>query len=236
MRPDARSAAAAAGDAAHDDDAAVITRSLSDPEQFAVLFRRHAPVIQRYVTRRIGPQPADDVVAETFLVAFRQRSSYRQDGRDCLPWLYGIATNLVGRHRRREVTHLRLLARTGADPVTEPFTDQVDAAVTAGSAKMRLAAALASLPAAQRDALLLVAWARLSYDQAATATGVPLGTVQSRVSRARRRLREQLADLDPAATERMERLDYPSGPERSRVGAPRRPVSPATLPAEGDLR
>jgi DNA-directed RNA polymerase specialized sigma24 family protein len=78
----------------------VIARSLSDPEQFALLFRRHAPVIQRYVTRQIGPQPADDVVAETFLVAFRRRAAYRLDQRDCLPWLYGVATNLVGRHRR----------------------------------------------------------------------------------------------------------------------------------------
>jgi RNA polymerase sigma factor (sigma-70 family) len=215
MSPDARSSTAAAGHAAPDDDAAVVARSLSDPEQFAVLFRRHAPAIQRYVTRRIGPQPADDVVAETFLIAFRQRAAYRQDGRDCLPWLYGIATNLVGRYRRSEVAHLRLLARTGTDPVTQPFTDQVDAAVTAGHAKTRLAAALARLPVVQRDALLLVAWAGLSYGQVATATGVPLGTVQSRISRARRRLRGQLADLDPA-------LPEPS-------------ASPARLPAEGDL-
>jgi RNA polymerase sigma-70 factor, ECF subfamily len=236
MRPEARSATAAVGHAASDDDAAVIARSLSDPEQFAVLFRRHAPAIQRYVTRRIGPQGADDVVAETFLVAFRQRASYRQDGRDCLPWLYGIATNLVGRHRRSEVTNLRLLARTGADPVTEPFTDQVEAAVTAASAKMRLAAALAGLPAAQRDALLLVAWAGLSYSQVAMATGVPLGTVQSRVSRARRRLRQQLADLDPAVSERLERLERAADPEPGRARPAGRPVFPATLPAEGDLR
>jgi RNA polymerase sigma factor (sigma-70 family) len=199
MRTDhAGSSRAAPGREVQPDDAAIIRLSRSDPEQFAVVFRRHAPAIQRYVTRRIGPDPADDVVAETFLVAFRQRASYRDDGRDCLPWLYGIATNLVGRHWRTEVRQLRLLARTGADPVTEAFTDRVDAAVTAGSAKARLGAALAGLPAGQRDALLLVAWAGLSYDRAATALGVPLGTVQSRVSRARRQLREQLADLDPA--------------------------------------
>lgn len=193
----ARSGSAAACPGAHD-DAAIIGLSVSDPEQFAVLFRRHAPAIQRYVTRRIGRESADDVVAETFLIAFRQRASFRHDGRDCLPWLYGIATNLVGRHWRAEVKQLRLLARTGNDPVTEPFTDRVDEAIAASSAKARLGAALARLPATQRDALLLVAWAGLSYDQAATATGVPLGTIQSRVSRARKRLRQQLADLDPA--------------------------------------
>jgi hypothetical protein len=89
-----------------------------------------------------------------------------------------------------------VLASTGLDPVTEPFTDRVDAAVTADAVKPRLAQALARLPSQQRDALLLLVWAELTYEQIATATGVPLGTVQSRISRARRRLREQLADLD----------------------------------------
>jgi len=181
-------------------DAAVIRESLADPERFAILVRRHAPAIQRYVTRRIGAEPAEDLVAETFLVAFRQRAGYADDGRDCLPWLYGIATRLVHRHWRSEASQLRLLARTGTDPVTEPFTDRVDAAVSAGSAKSRLAGALARLPASQRDALLLLVWAELSYDQIATATGVPMGTVQSRISRARQRLRRQLADLNPATT------------------------------------
>jgi RNA polymerase sigma-70 factor, ECF subfamily len=184
--------------ASADDDAAAIRASVSDPERFGVLVRRHAPAIQRYVTRRIGRESAEDVVAETFLAAFRQRAGYRDDGRDCLPWLYGIATRLVHRHRRTEIRQLKLLARTGGDPVTEPFTDRVDAAVTADAAKMRLAAALAKLPASQRDALLLLVWADLRYEQIAKATGVPLGTVQSRISRARRHLREQLADLDPA--------------------------------------
>lgn len=181
------------------DDAAVIARSVTDPEQFAVIFHRHAPAILRYVRRRIGAHAADDVVAETFLVAFRQRDRYRADYRDALPWLYGIATNLTGRYWRTEVRQLRLLARTGSDPVVEPFTDRIDAVVSADSAKARLAGALARLTASQRDALLLVAWGGLTYDQIATATGVPIGTVQSRVSRARRRLRLALGDLDPSA-------------------------------------
>ena len=180
------------------DDSALIAKSLADPEMFAELFRRHAPVIQRYVTRRIGPHDADDVVAETFLIAFRRRASYRMQAPDALPWLYGIATNVVRRHRRTELRQLRLLARTGTDPVTAPFTDQVDAAVSAASTGAALAAGLARLPAAQRDALLLVAWGGLSYEQVAHATGVPLGTVQSRVSRARQRLRAALGPTSPA--------------------------------------
>jgi RNA polymerase sigma-70 factor (ECF subfamily) len=171
--------------------------SLSDPEQFAVIVRRHAAAITRYVTRRLGADAAEDVAAETFLVAFRQRANYADDGRSCLPWLYGIATRLCHRHWRSETRQLRLLARTGLDPVIEPFTDQVESQVSASAVKPRLADALSRLPKAQRDALLLQAWADLTYDQIAAATGVHLGTVQSRISRARRRLREQLADLNP---------------------------------------
>ena len=195
--PDGRPVGDPAGDP-FGDDATVIRDSMSDPERFAILVRRHAPAIQRYVTRRIGREAAEDVVAETFLIAFRQRGYYTDDGRDCLPWLYGIVTRLAHRHWRSETRQLNLLARTGIDPVTEPFTDRVDAEVSANAAKARLAAAVARLPAGQRDALLLLVWADLSYDQIARATGVPMGTVQSRISRARRRLRKQLADLNPA--------------------------------------
>lgn len=192
-------------DADHDlDDAAVIQLSRHEPEQFTLLFRRHAPHIQRYVTRRLGPalsngQTADDIVAETFLLAFRQRDRYDQSRADARPWLYGIATNLIGRHRRAEVRQYRALARTGADPVTEPFTDRVDDRVSASTTARRLAAALARLSAENRDTLLLMAWGGLSYDEIATALGVPVGTVRSRLSRARSRLRRTLGNANPAA-------------------------------------
>ena len=108
--------------------------------------------------RRLGPDAADDVVAETFLLAFRQRDRYDLGRPDARPWLYGIATNLISRHRRAEIRQYRALARTGTDPVTEPFTDRVDARVSADAASTRLAAALARLPSAHRDTLLLMAW------------------------------------------------------------------------------
>jgi DNA-directed RNA polymerase specialized sigma24 family protein len=86
-------------------DAAVIELSWHEPEQFALLFNRHAPRIQRYVVRRLGPDAADDIVAETFLLAFRRRESYDLARDDALPWLYGIATDtktgsLVGARQR----------------------------------------------------------------------------------------------------------------------------------------
>ncbi len=191
---DSRSSPAAAASPDDQDDDAIIARSVFDPEEFTTLFRRHAPAIQRYVTRRIGPAAADDVVAETFLVAFARRGSFRAGRSDALPWLYGIATNLVRRHWRTEVRQLRLLARTGVDPVTTSFADRVDDAISAADTHARLGAALAGLPAGQRDALLLLAWGGLGYDDVAAALGVPIGTVQSRISRARARLRQTLSD------------------------------------------
>src|SRR5262245_18979926 len=108
-------------------DAAIIVRSTDEPELFALIFRRHAPQIQRYIARRLGPSIAEDVCAEVFLAAFQQRHRYAPDRLDARPWLFGIATNLVCRHRRAEIRALRSLERTGVDPVTEGFEAGRDA-------------------------------------------------------------------------------------------------------------
>lgn len=180
-------------------DAVIISRSLDEPELFALIFRRHAPVIHRYVTRRLGPSVAEDVCAEVFLAAFRQRHRYAPDRLDARPWLFGIATNLVGRQRRAEVRALRALERTGADPVTEGFEAGSDARLGAEAVNRRLAAALADLRPGYRDALLLVAWGDLTYEEIAVALGVPVGTVRSRVNRARSRMRAALGGADPTS-------------------------------------
>ena len=104
------------------DDATVIRLSLADPERFELLFQRHAPRIQRYVLRRLGADAADDIVAETFLLAFRQRAGFDVARGDALPWLYGIATNLLGRHRRDEIRP------TGRSPTTCGSTSPSSAA------------------------------------------------------------------------------------------------------------
>jgi RNA polymerase sigma factor (sigma-70 family) len=178
------------------DDAALITRSLCAPECFGVLFDRHAPAISRYIARRLGPDAADDLVAETFLAAFRKRGRYDAAQADVRPWLYGIATRLIGRHRRDEVRFFRAIARTGVDPAAEPVADQVTNRVAAQAASRELAAAVAALSRAQRDVLLLVA-SGLSYQEAGLALGVPAGTVSSRLARARRKVREALGGQDP---------------------------------------
>ncbi len=183
------------------DDSTLIGRSLTAAEEFAAVFDRHASAVHRYIARRIGTASADDLTAETFLIAFRQRQRYDLSQPNARPWLYGIATNLLHRYRRTEVRHYRALARTGVDPVTEPDADRVVARVAAGAASRRLAAVLAKLPAGERDVLLLVAHEELDYADVARALDVPVSTVRSRLHSARKRLRAALADLDPRAPE-----------------------------------
>ncbi|GIH78981.1 RNA polymerase sigma factor [Planobispora longispora] len=182
---------------AEDDDVSFIERSRHDPEAFAELFRRYAPDIARYVTRRLGGHAADDIVAETFLTAFRQRGGYDAARPNARPWLYGIATNLMRRHVRTEVHQLRVVERTGTDPVLAPFTERSNERLSAEAAHRRLAGALAALPRGHRDALLLVAWGGLTYPEVAEALNVRLGTVRSRVNRARTRLRSELGGVNP---------------------------------------
>ena len=181
------------------DDAALIERSWHEPEAFATLYDRHAAPIYRFAGRRLGDQMADDVVAETFLAAFRRRKRYDLRRADARPWLYGIAANVMGKHRRAEVRMLRAFARTGIDPVADGHADRIDSQVSAAAVQRDLAAALAGLPG-DRDVLLLIAWADLSYDETAAALGIPVGTVRSRLNRARRKVRGALGGQDPTSS------------------------------------
>ena len=174
------------------DDADLIAESRTDPEMFAVLYDRYAADIHRYAARRVGTGHADDIVAETFLAAFRRRASYDTSRRMARPWLYGIATNLLGRHRRDEERLYRALERTGIDPLPEPMDNAVVARVSAQSRHQALAAALACLAPRDRDALLLLAWGGLTYEEVAEALDVPAGTVRSRIHRARKKTRVAL--------------------------------------------
>ena len=144
---------------------------------FRGAFRPACAAIGRYIARRLGPDAADDLVAETFLVAFRRRGHYDLAHGDARPWLYGIATRLIGRHRRAEVRFFRAIARTGVDPAAEPIADQVTDRIAAQAARRDLAAALARLSQDQRDVLLLVASGGLGYEETALALEVPAGTV-----------------------------------------------------------
>jgi RNA polymerase sigma factor (sigma-70 family) len=179
-------------------DAELIARSVSEPERFAVLFDRHAAVVHRYLGRRVG-ELADDLLSETFLIAFRRRASWRAVHVDVRPWLFGIATNVVHGHVRAEQRRYRVLARTTLERDVEVDTDELADRLSAQAQRSTLAAALATLKAADRDVLLLFAWGQLSYEEIAAVLDIPVGTVRSRLHRARRQTRA-LLDL-PALEE-----------------------------------
>ncbi|NYF58006.1 RNA polymerase sigma-70 factor (ECF subfamily) [Micromonospora purpureochromogenes] len=180
-------------------DAAIIARSVQEPELFSTIFDRHAPYIHRYLARRLGVPAADDLVAETFLAAFRRRDRFDITYPNARPWLYGIATNIAGQHRRTEEREHRL--RQAYVPATSEAShaDRVATVVTAQSLRRLLLDALALLSDGDRDVLLLIAWEELTYDEVAAALAIPVGTVRSRLNRARRLLREQLGG-EPAGT------------------------------------
>jgi RNA polymerase sigma-70 factor (ECF subfamily) len=173
-------------------DAAIVERSMRDPESFSTIFDRHAPHIHRYLARRLGVPAADDLLAETFLAAFRRRDRFDTTHPDARPWLYGIATRIVGQHRRNEEREYRL--RQAYVPATSEAShaNRVTTAVAAQSLRRPLLEALAGLSAGDRDVVLLIAWEELRYEEVAAALSIPVGTVRSRLNRARRLLRERL--------------------------------------------
>lgn len=166
-----------------------IVASLEEPAAFAPLFERHFTFVHRYVQQRAGLDAADEIAAETFLVAFGRRDRFDGERASALPWLLGIATNLVRRHWRAERRQLAAYARAVAGEAASAARETTSAAPPLDGA---LAAALATLAHEDRDALLLFVWADLSYQEIAEALAVPIGTVRSRISRARRLMRERV--------------------------------------------
>jgi RNA polymerase sigma factor (sigma-70 family) len=183
------------------DDGAVIRESLAKPPRFGEIFERHYDDIYAFVARRVGPDIGGDLAAETFTRAFAVRRRFRpEQSESARPWLFGIATNLVRHHHRAEVRKLRAYARTGVDPVLDDVPD-AERRVDASAAARDLADALASLRSGERDVLLLFSWADLSYAEIAEALGTEVGTVRSRLSRTRARLRELLGGSDEELVE-----------------------------------
>lgn len=170
-------------------DAALVSRSLREPEVFAEIFDRHAPALHRFASRRLGDEAADDVVSETFLTAFQHRRRYNAEYDSARPWLYGIATNVIRRRRRTELSHYQATMLDGARPAPARL---VEDGVTTLAVNRPLVSAIAGLKAGDRDVLLLVAWAEFTYEETARALSIPVGTVRSRLNRARTQVREAL--------------------------------------------
>ena len=174
-------------------DADIISGSRADPSAFAVIFDRHYDAISSYLRRRLGRVLADELASETFVRAFAGRGSYDGARCDARPWLYGIATNLLQKHVRAEERRRRAYTRAAQAGESGGGLDGADARADAAARGPAVAAGLARLQPADRDTLLLLALTDLDYEGIAIATGVPVGTVRSRLHRARRQLRNDLA-------------------------------------------
>jgi RNA polymerase sigma-70 factor (ECF subfamily) len=171
-------------------DAEVIGRSMGEPEAFGLIYDRHAAALLRFLGRRAGAKVAEGLVGELFRIAFERRKTFDVSRASALPWLYGIGSNLLLKHRRVEARRLRASAQMAAHEATDRR-----ASATALDARLlfpRVADAIETLPDGERAALLLFAWEDLSYQGVAEALELPIGTVRSRLNRARAHLRELL--------------------------------------------
>ncbi len=178
-------------------DAALISQSLVDPECFSFIVERHATSIFRYLTSRVGRSSSDDLLADVFEAAFRARHRYETRYDNALPWLLGIATNVIRHHRRSETRHTSMVRRFtqlhGRSQEPSEAVDTVVASAELNDQMHQVRRALTALDEKHCEVLVLSAGLGLGYEDIARALGIRVGTVRSRLSRARRKLRELLA-------------------------------------------
>lgn len=182
-------------------DGEVILASRHRPELFEIIFERHHRAVSRFAAGRIGYDLAGDVASETFVRAFARRSRFRTERDSALPWLFGIAANVIReRHRksvRRYGAYLRALSYQGSDD--HRFEAEAADRVDAGSRVRELAVALGALTDDEYQVFMLLAIAEFTYTDISDYLGIPVGTVRSRIHRARRKLRE-LMDAERPTT------------------------------------
>ncbi len=165
-----------------------------DADAFGLLFERHAKAIYNFLFRSTADwAAADDLLSIVFLEAWRRRDQELEEG-TVLPWLYGVAANVL-RNRRRSERRFAAALRRLPKPESEPdFSAAAEERVDDERRMRRALGLLHALPEREQEVFVLCAWMELSYEDAALALGLPIGTVRSRLSRARARLRE----LEPA--------------------------------------
>jgi RNA polymerase sigma factor, sigma-70 family len=177
------------------DDSTLWSRSRAgDAGAFGLLFERHATAIYNYCFRRVGDwATAEDLLSVVFLEAWRRRSKDLPADK-VLPWLYGIATNVVRNQWRSERRYAAALRRVPEARADERLADLVDARIDDERQMKHVLTLIEQLPRREQEVFALCGWFDLSYEDAAVALDIPVGTVRSRLSRARARLRE----LEPA--------------------------------------
>ncbi len=178
--------------------------SETDRDQFARVFRDLSPRIHGFARRHCDAATAHDVTAETFTIAWRR---FEQLPPDPLPWLFGIARNVVRNQVRGDVRRDRLVHALTSSPATARTGPAADAEVIE---RARLAEALGTLTEREREALLLVAWDGLTAAQSAVVTGCSANAFAARLSRARARLTHALREDSPDPPPRLHDLTTPS--------------------------
>jgi RNA polymerase sigma-70 factor (ECF subfamily) len=173
-----------------DDDALWLRVRSGDSDAFGILFDRHANTIYNYCFRRVGEWAlAEDLLSTVFLEAWRRREKDLPPDK-VLPWLYGIANNVVRNHRRSRRRHAAALQRLPRARAEDTIAEDANERLDDERQMQRALEHLRRLRRTELEVFVLCGWFDLSYEDAAAALQIPVGTVRSRLSRARVRLRE----------------------------------------------
>jgi RNA polymerase sigma-70 factor (ECF subfamily) len=176
--------------------APVAERRSSDPgpadqvmsaDEFAARYDEHHVAVFRFAARRLGPETAEDVVAEAFTIAWARIASFDPARGEFVSWLFGIVTNVISRHHRQETRQWRAFSKVGVHG-TDSFDEELANRLDADVRWPHVASLLAEMSGQDRDVLLLHVWQEMTYQQVADTLGIPVGTVRSRIARARGRL------------------------------------------------
>jgi RNA polymerase sigma factor (sigma-70 family) len=160
-----------------------------DPACFGILFERHARSVYNHCFRRTASwADAEELTSAVFLEAWRRRRDVRPIGDSARPWLLGVANNLLRNHRRSLRRHRAALGRLPHPEAQPDPADDVASRLADERQMRRVLDLVEELPRRDQDVLALCAWSELTYQEAAAVLGIPVGTVRSRLARARARL------------------------------------------------
>jgi RNA polymerase sigma factor (sigma-70 family) len=160
-----------------------------DPDAFGSLFDDYARAVYNHAFRLTGDwSAAEDVLSLTFLEAWRLREAVDLDGGSLRPWLLGIATNTARNTRRTARRHEAAVSRLPREDVLPDFAEELVGRIDDAGRVALLQAALSRLRRPEREVVSLCIWSGMDYAAAAEALGIPVGTVRSRLSRARKKL------------------------------------------------
>ncbi len=177
-------------------DGEVIAASIAHPEQFEIIFERHYRAVLRFAVGRIGTSDGGDIAAEAFVRAFDRRARFKTDRESALPWLFGIAANIMRERARRRARRARAFERAASATIDAEIGGHFDGdavdRVDAVARSHELQAALDILTDDEYQVLMLLAVGDMSYSDIAGHLAIPIGTVRSRIHRARAKARELL--------------------------------------------